>query len=173
MHRLANKPFFMKIFRLGFALLSVSIFTQCLNPPDFPDEPVIEFLSLSADSMVQTTIDANAFVIAKFKFTDGDGDLGNSDAKSDIFVVDKRTNEIDPTARELPEIPSQGAQNGISGEMSVKLLSSCCLPPENLGEPCSQAIRLDTIVYEVYIKDRAGHESNRVATPPIILKCRR
>ena len=41
----------------------------------------------------------------------------------------------------------------------------------HLGLHPDQLYPTDTLVYSLYIRDRAGHKSNIIYTPPIILLC--
>lgn len=103
-------------------------------------------------------------------FTDGDGDLGSNDSLN-VFFTDLRDN-FEAYQYKIPFIPEEGAANGISGEIYIDLLTSCCYFPDNTA-PCepSETFPTDTVTFEVYIKDRAGHESNHITLPPITLLC--
>jgi hypothetical protein len=105
-------------------------------------------------------------------FTDGDGDLGNNGNDRDsvnVFVIDKRKNQQSETFR-IPYVPDEGAGNGISGDIKLLLFTTCC----DVIPPCEPSITkpIDTLVYQISIKDRAGHKSNVVETPNIYLQCR-
>lgn len=50
-------------------------FSSCFNPPDFPDEPEIEFRSLE---YIDYADDVDSMLL-RFDFEDGDGDIGLSD----------------------------------------------------------------------------------------------
>lgn len=146
-----------------------AMIASCVNPPDYPIEPQIEFLSLTKDVMDQTNLLGDSTLL-RFSFTDGDGDLG-SDSTINAFVIDKRDG-FEARKYVIPYIPPQGAANGISGEISFAVFSSCCIYEDNYP-PCTvnpnQA--LDTLVYQVYIEDRAGNVSNTIDSAPIILRC--
>ena len=153
--------------------------TACVQPPEYPVEPVIEFVSLSKDVLVQSSspIDETYLTIS---FTDGDGDLGyfeegSTNVETDLFLKDLRTG-ADAVSFTIPFVPELGASNGISGEITVRLLTTCCVYPEDdpsAPPPCTPyaGYPIDTLVYEVYIVDRAGNESNRIETAPIYLLC--
>jgi hypothetical protein len=135
------------------------------------------------------------FIVLNFK--DGDGDLGgkadnNSDeyivdqetdcvighveevqdpkespldtVKANAFVVDQRTNCTQHYT--VPHIPQKSRVKAISGEIEITKLSDACrqLPPGR---------KFDTVSYVVYIQDRAGNISNKVATPSIVIRCRK
>lgn len=154
----------------ALAVLFSSLLFYCVKPPDYPDEPVITYKSMTRTTLRQGTgtFDTTHVTIT---FTDGDGDLGNEDSL-DVFVFDGRDQFLKSKFR-LPFIPPEGSGNGISGEIKLRLNTSCCIFPGNVLPPCSPSTDFptDTLVYEIYIKDRAGHESNRVKTAPIILLC--
>ena len=149
---------------------------MCVQPPDYPDEPVIEFKSQSKNTMFQSKFGQDSVVIT-FSFTDGDGDLGFKDDQESILIIDGRDTFQKPSYR-IPYIEQQGAGNGISGEISIVVPTTCCIFPVSTGiPPCDTTANapqmLDTVFYFLQIKDRAGHLSNQIATEPITLICRR
>ena len=160
-----------------FPFILVAIIISCTKPPDYPIEPVIEFERLNKNVMVQSQEKTDSVVVT-FSFTDGDGDLGHNDSIQDIFLKDIRFPEaegLNPIPFKLPFVPVQGVGNGISGEISVLTYTSCCTYPPGTFLPCDTTaytqFPTDTLIYEIYIKDRAGNESNRILTAPIILNC--
>ena len=158
------------------ALLLALGWSACVQPPDYPDEPVIEFLSLSKSQVLQASFGEDSIVIT-FSFTDGDGDLGFADTTASIFITDGRDNFDKPPYR-IPYINQEGAGNGISGEISIVVPTTCCIYPSSTGiPPCDTSLNapqlVDTVFYLLQIKDRAGHLSNQIQTEPITLICRR
>jgi hypothetical protein len=151
---------------------TIFAFTTCIKPPNYPLEPQIEFIGLSKNAMRQGQLGTEDSLFLYFSFTDGDGDLGGIGKDKDslnIFFTDKRNNQ--PTERyRIPFVPEQGAGNGISGEIRVLLFTTCC----NVLPPCEPSTKkpIDTLVYELYIKDRAGNKSNTIQTAPIFLQCK-
>jgi hypothetical protein len=104
----------------------------------------------------------------QLSLTDGDADLGNIDPGYyyDIYIKDFRYDTgyagyyfptIDPAIKD----PTKG------------LTGSCLFmftPPVLSPRPDSiHTVNGDTTHFEVYIKDKAGHESNHIITPYIIL----
>ncbi len=144
-------------------------FFACIKPPSYPIEPVIAFTSLSKVTIQQSTLNEDSITI-NFTFTDGDGDLGDSDSIN-IFVTDTRQDFIANKFR-IPFIPPEGAANGISGEVSIVTYSTCCIFPDG-QVPCTPSVTypVDTLTYKVQIKDRAGNLSNIIETPPIFVLC--
>jgi hypothetical protein len=159
-----------------FLLLSLFVWvTSCVTPPDYPEEPTLSFVGFSKNGMRQGVF-AEDSVIMTLSFTDGNGDFGTPGTGIDknIFITDKRTGEI---FREFkaPFVPVEGTANGISGTISVKLYTTCCIFPVSTGiPPCETpaAFPSNELVLDVYIKDRAGNVSNLITTPAITLQCR-
>lgn len=152
------------------ALLALSGW-HCLDAPNYPDEPYIEFLSVSKDTLLQGYFMEDSITIA-FRFEDGDGDLGreSQDPANNVFFIDERTGEVETYG--IPAIPQEGAANGVEGEIRIVVFSTCCF--YNDGEnPCEPhpTIAFDTIQYRIYILDRAQNKSNEILTTPIILRC--
>ena len=161
----------MQIKILLFSTLVVA-FAACISPPDYPIQPEIKFLGLSKNVMRQGLLGIEDSLFLSFSFTDGDGDLGNLGQGKDsvnIFLTDKRTNQPSERFR-IPYVPEQGAGNGISGDIRLLLFTTCC----NVLPPCEASTTkpIDTLIYEISIKDRAGHESNKILTAPIYLQCK-
>ena len=159
-------------------ILPVLVFaSSCVQPPDYPIEPVIEYKSLTKTTMVSgKDMEDETYLI--ISFTDGDGDIGNpSDNGSvelDFTLIDSRTGQVDEKFG-IPFVPELGAANGISGEITARIFTSCCIYPDwvtdAIGCEKSNQYVVDTLVYEVFIVDRAGNESNHIFTDPIYILC--
>ena len=160
---------------LGILLFSSGLFLLvltfgCVTPPEYPLEPIIEFVSMSKDTMPRGF--ASDSVLVTLSFTDGDGDIGRKDTISDVFITDSRDSNV--TKGRIPFVPELGASNGIKGEISVVIDNSCCIFPNQLYDGCSEELPsypYDQVVYAIYIVDRSGNKSNTVALPPIYLRC--
>lgn len=153
--------------RLICIALIIASVTACLKPPDYALEPQIEFVSLSKNIMQQGTSSQVDSLVLVFSFTDGDGDVGSES----IVVIDNRTGN-NHALFNFPDIPPQGKDNGISGEVELDFPTTCCIVP-NQFIACERSTDYprDTVTFDIYIKDRAGNESNRITTPPIVLLC--
>ena len=160
---------------LLLCLAGLGILPFCVQPPDYPDEPVIEFKNQSKSQMFQSKFGQDSVTIT-FTFTDGDGDLGFTDDQESIFITDGRDSFAKPSYR-IPYIEQQGAGNGISGEISIVVPTTCCIYPGTGIPPCDTSANApqmrDTVFYYLQIKDRAGHLSNQIQTDPITLICRK
>lgn len=157
----------------GAACALGGLFQFCVQPPDYPDEPVIEFVSLSKTTMKQTPLGPDSILIS-FNFTDGDGNLGSKNGEPNIFIKDGRDG-FDKPPYQIPFIPPQGAGNGISGMISIVVPNTYCIYIDPSGVPlaCEDVpVAYDTLTYLISIKDQAGNESNQIETPPIGLICK-
>jgi hypothetical protein len=156
---------------IGYIFFVVAL-NSCINAPDYPDEPVIEYVSMSKTTLTQSNLNVDSLFLT-FSFTDGDGDLGHeaTDTARNIYIRDLRTGKFQDRFKS-PYIPEEGIGNGITGEIQLLLFTTCCLFPDNIP-PCSAPPQypLDTVIYEISIRDRAGNFSNKITTEPIILTC--
>ncbi len=149
----------------------------CVKPPNYPLEPVIEFKSVSKTVLRQRALSPSNpdSVVVSFTYTDGDGDLGypDNDPTTSVFFRDQRDQFA--SERKLPYVDPQGAGNGISGDISVVLPTTCCIHtnPEGIKTACENVpITTDTLIYVISIRDRAGNVSNEIKTTPIVLICK-
>lgn len=124
----------------------------------FAREPFIEFVSISPS---QVSEGANLEITLRYR--DGDGDLGGrSDNAPDLFLIDLRDSTQFPTGYDgilrynMPrfyEGPPQSIQGTITLTVSGVVRLNPALPAEELK-------------FEIYVRDRSDHESNRVRTTP-------
>ncbi len=150
---------------VALSMLLASI-AACVQPPDYPIEPEIEFVGVSKSEVLQLV---DTFMIT-FAYTDGDGDIGpNPNAQeNNVTITDSRTG-VEETFR-VPEVPEQGAANGISGEISLLVYASCCLNSSPICQPTPNA-NPEEIIYTIQMQDKAGNQSNVITTSPINLIC--
>lgn len=105
----------------------------------------------------------------KFYLEDGDADLGNDQSTTnyDIFLKDSRYDTgyggyffpyIDPAA--------ENSTMGLKGTCTFKQLAAFIVPRNDTVHMKYG----DTVQYELYIKDRAGHASNHITTPQLYIK---
>lgn len=158
---------------LSFILVVIGLHS-CINAPKYSDIPEIEFIGFSNLVMDQSPLNSDTTVLS-ISFTDGDGDIGfeMETPGENIFIVDNRTNEIYDRFR-VPSIPAEGANNGVSGEINMVLLNTCCVfPPQDSIPNCESPVQYPTneLSFTVYIQDRAGNKSNEIVTSSITLNC--
>jgi hypothetical protein len=132
------------------------LFSSCTKTntdPFFDVVPRIELLDVSATSFVEFSEQ----ITLTLRYEDGDGDLGNPDSEvNSIFVQDSRLSMPDEFYLQ-PLAPEDALPLNITGTLNVLLA-----PTFLLGNGSSE-----TLVYSVYLVDRAGNKSNVVQTPAI------
>jgi hypothetical protein len=169
------------IFYFVALLFLTGLIVGCVQPPEYPIEPVIEFKSISPQIALQEpfyTRPDTVYTDIYFTFTDGDGDIGSDDSTLNVTIIDERVPNV-PYKFQLPKVDPGGAGNGISGEVLCRLPPNCCIPDPVNGiprPPCdttdnNDQLR-DTVIYTIQISDRAGHMSNIVKTAPLVLICK-
>jgi hypothetical protein len=157
---------------LLYLLPMVFLAAACVNPPEFPNEPVLTFEALNKAQIYQFTNGPLDSIQIHFSFTDGDGDLSQIDSDSiDVFLTDSRLGLQTPFR--LPLIPPEGTGNGISGDVFINLINTtgiCCIFNNRL---CAEdpTYPIDTFSYTIQIMDRAGNLSNIIRTDVIEVLC--
>ncbi len=157
------------IFHLAFGLI---LLAACTEAPDFKDEPEISFLGILNNDLAQSI--AFDTVLIQVSVTDAQGDLGGL-GKPTVYMIDKRDDFVAATF-ELPNIEKQGSANGIEADVTLfhRVVKGdvCCRYPDGTGG-CVPSIvyPIDTLFYDIYFVDHAGHESNRIEVGPIFLAC--
>ena len=158
-----------------FILVIIAVAFACTRPPDYPDEPLIDYIGLSKSVIAQGNTNAAFDTVAViFGFTDGDGNLGYESDSIDVFLTDSRDGF--KTRFKLPVLPDQGTGNGVSGEITLKIpnkpFNICCTFPDG-STACqpNQQFRIDTFSFEVQIRDREGNFSNSIQTETITIRC--
>jgi hypothetical protein len=154
-------------------LMLLLMIAACRNPPNYPDEPVIEFLSMNKNTMQQGFANQDQ-ILMTISFTDGDGDLGsnNNEDSTKVYFADTRYPIPEVYTVSIPLVPELGSGNGISGDITFRVGTSCCLY-NGASTSCMPipGLERDTIVYDIYIIDRKGNQSNVVKSDPVILLC--
>ena len=120
--------------------------------------PFISLIAFAPDTAMIVNIDTCYFY---FNIVDGDADIaGPDDTVSEIYLKDSR----DSSGFQKNPFPNID----VSIEDPKKDLEAKCLFfPFPWPVPRSDSLHAhtgDTLYYELYIKDRAGHESNHIIT---------
>lgn len=164
------------IYLIVWSVIISLVLSSCRKTETYPEIPEIEYKSF----FFRDTIDelGNEGLVGRltFSFVDGDGDIGlkqppdtinpGDPEYSNLFftmfdlqngiLVEIGEDELEfPLYYRIPYLEPQRMDNSLTGEVEVEftyLLFS-----------------YDTIKYEFYITDRAGHESNIESTPLFIL----
>jgi len=140
-----------KIVLLFLFFVSLLIFS-CKKAEDIGPIPEIEFISVTPQSVHEYT-ESLVFTI---KYRDGDGDLGENDSDAEnFFLADSRNNVI--YKFRIPQLAPDNSSIVIEGNLNVTLANTAILDGSN-----SQ-----TFTYSIYVKDRAGNQSNTVTTSSV------
>lgn len=153
---------------ISLSLLSLLVAWSCTSPSDFSEIPEIEFNGFNKNTLIQGSQNQDT-VILQIGFKDGDGDLGSNQVLN-IEIKDLRLENSVPFSFLIPEIPEQGAENGITGTMDIKIFSVCCFQGSISCEPFPDMPE-DELRFSVQITDNAGNDSNVIETDPIRLLC--
>ncbi len=160
---------------LFIAAIISCLFIGCSTPPEYPNEPVINFLRMNKQSIAQGNQNAQPDTLKiTFGFTDGDGNLSSESDSMDVFLSDSRDGFV--TTFKLPLLPTQGVGNGISGEITVKIPNTpfqiCCTFPNN-ADACfpNDEFPTDEFYFNIQLRDRAGNLSNIIETTTITVLC--
>jgi len=163
-----------------FVLGGIFLLSSCLKPEEFPDEPIIEFVSFEAQG------DSGVFVIS---FTDGDGDIGLEVADTlspyndssfyyynlyydyyEIMDGDTVRGTADPGGNNFPTAPAIslafrvenitpiGQNKALKGDVKVTL------EPRYFNANSNHS---DSLLYKIVLIDRALNVSNELITPII------
>ncbi len=171
-----NETGTMKNSLLFYMALAVLFFSAaCRKIEQLPPEPSIEFRSFQVIDTTDILGNDIKGGRLKFYFEDGDGNLGLKVAESgsqdtvNLFFTLYRKNNglwavaadndpIKPSDYRIPYMERTGQNKILRGTVSVTFMYFFYEPALN-----------DTIMYDFYIKDRAGNQSNVVSTPEIAL----
>ncbi|XZF12885.1 hypothetical protein ACTHGU_13950 [Chitinophagaceae bacterium MMS25-I14] len=156
----------MKYLLVSFIVI-FCLFTACQKKGSpFSIIPFITYEGMRSDSVKAGS--SKDSVTITFHFTDGDADLGHSinDTSKDIYVTDSRdTTQV--LSFNFPSIdPSlENPDKGIEGDCTFSIPAAFMQARDSVHQ-----VTGDTLHYSIYIKDIAGHNSNRINTPDIYLR---
>lgn len=117
------------------------------------DIPAIELVSVSS-----TSISEGDPLTFRISYTDGDGDLGENNADAhNLFLTDNRVGVT--YEYRIKELAPTGSSLIIRGNLDVVLNTTAI----------TNGSSSQTVSYSIYIKDRAGNQSNTVTTSEITI----
>jgi len=139
------------------AIICVSgiLWSSCKKdePVEYSTTPQLTFVSISPTTVTEFE-DSITIVIS---YVDGDGDLGENNAGvNNLFVIDQRDTSITYPFRVQQLAPDNSAIT-IRGKLNVVL--------KNTG--ITNGSIQQTVTYQVYMYDRAGHQSNTITTTAV------
>jgi len=157
---------------LSISALILVLLGSCLKEKEFPPEPFIEFKSFTKVLIPPDTIPAQ--LILSIRFTDGDGDIGLSEADSLPPYVDPYNNnffiDLIKLVNGQPEITEINYNSRIPlldenlGNKPMEGLLEYTFDENELGI-MREFLLNDTIAFDVSIVDRALNHSNVIRTP--------
>jgi len=143
----------------GILILS-TLLVQCIKKPVFDISPEIVKASVDTNFVV-SGIDS---LIVRIDFHDGDGDIGLKSGETGVnaYLTDSRTGFA--LTYKIPYISANNSHEAVSGTVwfTIEPFSINCRP-DHIG--------FDTLSYDIYIVDRAGHESTHMSTQDVIIQC--
>ena len=162
------------------------LLAACVKPEQYPIEPAISFKSYD-----NTIYQTGSRITATLSFTDGDGDIGYEDIssggnptryvcnfvdttpiiritdslnlfKSNVFYNEVKDNCINNFNTAF--VPNNGKYKSVQGEIEIYFTANCY-------KQCTTTNCVDTQYYYFRIRDRAGHYSNVIKTPSVLVQC--
>ena len=135
-----------------FTLFCITI--SCEKDPVFTTQPTITLVRITPE-IAQEYVDSIVFTIG---YTDGDGDLGENTAQAqNLFLTDNRIGVTYPYR--ISQLGPDGAQIPIQGNINI------VLPNTGITDNSTQ----QTVTFDIFVKDRAGNQSNTITTTPITI----
>ena len=151
---------------LGMLILGIfGALSACRKPTPSP-EPLIEFLDMSKSLMRQNRADS---MFLRLRFTDGDGDLG-SDQVDNVFLRDSRTGELLASYR-IPNYLGERPPGPREGEVRLVVYSGCCRYSDSTACVPNAAVPLDSMRYQIQVRDQTGNLSNLILSDRLDLEC--
>lgn len=147
-----------------FLLLGATMFTSCAKN-EMSNIPQITFLSIDPDLSVSKP-DTAALV---FSIDDGDADLGNSasSGKFDIYMKDLRFDSAGYVGYFFPAINTAALdpKKGVTARCTYFFYNYMLAPRTD----SMHSKGFDTTRFDIYIMDKAGHQSNHIITDYLVI----
>ena len=135
-------------------LCVIVLLFSCEKEQEISDTPIIEFKSISP-ATVQEYSDN---IVITISYSDEDGDLGeNNPDIHNLFVEDNRNGIV--YQFRIPHLAPDNNSIAIEGDFNITINGSGIT-----DESTSQQVN-----YSIYVKDRAGNNSNTISTSNITI----
>jgi hypothetical protein len=160
----------MKLRAITFVLLASMLFWACTKNTvsNGSNVPYIALMALyPMDSMTEIT--DTAYI--EFSLIDGQGNIGYTNPTpgdtSAIYLKDSRFDSAGFVPTQFPVIDEsiENPKYGLQGTCNFFPVPQPALRTDSLHT----AIGRDTFTYSLYITDRAGHHSDTIVMPPLII----
>ncbi len=154
--------------RISILIFTVIIFASC-GKNKFTTEPQIEFISLQPNDYFQGKSLLLPGPVLTLKLRDAEGDFGFDDGNDTSYVYIKNLSipPFDLDSIPFPYSPEIKRKN-LNAEVAVDLKYGSGLLQ---GTGIRGSGSIDTLFYEVFVRDFANHKSNIIKTPtPVYFK---
>ena len=151
----------MKLYLVCIALVLTGIVASCKKTKNNNNKPVITLQGLDSNTVVSGSSEDTVFI--RFQVVDGDGDIAHDKGGDhDIYLTDSRTGEV--LKYRYPDIPSGtiNPEEGVNAFVTLQVLAAFL--ETRLDHPMG-----DTLTYDLYVKDKAGNQSNVITTPKVYI----
>jgi hypothetical protein len=155
----------MRLRQVTLLLFAIVFFASC-QKNTVSKIPHIALMAFQPDSSMRVNLDT---CYIEFSLVDGDGDIGSSmngsDTVSVIYLQDSRSvGSFTKTAFPAIDRSIEDPKKGLQGTCVFYPLPQPVPRPDSIHHAFG-----DTLSYELYITDRAGHASNHITTHPLII----
>ena len=142
-----------RITTLAFLFVSL-LFTACKKDEAIEsDTPEIELVSVSSSSVQE-----GEPLTFRIQYTDGNGDLGeNNSSVRNLFLTDSRVNVT--YEYRISQLSPSNSDIIIRGNLDI-VLNSTAITDNSTSQQ---------VTYSIYVKDRAGNQSNTVTTDALTI----
>lgn len=128
---------------------------KIVEPEPISKVPAIKFVSIEPGTAVKYRDQIGITI----EYTDGDGDLGENVADvKNLFCTDSRNNVT--YQFRIRQLAPDTATIAITGKLKFNL------DPQGFVDDSHTS---ETATYSIYVKDRAGNQSNSVETTPLVI----
>lgn len=134
----------------------------------FTTDPQIKFVDMKRNVVTRNLFNTERYLAPELviKVTDAEGDFGSASSTDSSWIVIKHLLSNDIDSLRFPDL-SRAPKDNFEAEVSVNLFDFIqCYSPGPVTP------RVDTIFYDVYIRDSKNHKSNVITTTkPVLRTC--
>jgi hypothetical protein len=155
------------LFVIALLSLATTLFIACKKDSGANKVPKISLGEVTPDSL--NTGDYRDTIVIRFSLEDGNADLGYDKNQLDNFDIYVRDTRVDTfTGYFFPEIDDfvKNPQKGVQGTGYFFVFGAFTFVRDDSLHTATG----DTTQFELYIKDKAGNESNRITTGNIYIR---
>jgi len=139
------------------ALVMGMAFSACKKEKVDLLDPVPSILNVTVNPT--DVVEYEDEIVFSVEYRDGDGDLGENDPDvTNLFLTDNRIGVTE--SFRISQLAPSGSDIAITGTLEVSL------PSTGITDNSTA----ETVNYTLYMKDRAGNESNRFTTEDITVR---